>query len=392
MKRPRLLALAAAFLAVSTSSLHAQEAGRPANLSLQLETRAAIARGLDFLATNQNAGGYWTAEDYPGLSALVIQAFLGSPLEPERGRDHPAARRGLAFLVSKGQPDGGIYTPGRGLANYNTAISLVALHMDNDPATFELMRQARAFVVAQQQLDYRPGTDQAAYLGGIGYGNSYRHSDMSNTSLAIDALHRTRDLLERSAETEDDPRLDWEAAVGFLSRSQNLPETNPLDWASDDPVNRGGFIYFPGDSKAGEMEVPTDGGGTRTALRSYGSMSYAGLMSLVYAELERDDPRVVAVLEWISRNWTLEENPGLGGQGQYYYYMTMPKALTAAGIDNLDTPEGSVNWREELARKLLNLQREGGFWRNDAGRWMESDPNLVTAYVILALNRIYNDL
>ncbi|MGF1449991.1 MAG: cycloartenol synthase [Opitutales bacterium] len=392
MKRLKLCLLAATLFAVSAFSLHAQEVGQPQNLSLKLETRAAIERGLEFLATNQNSGGYWTAEDFPGLSALVIQAFLGSPVPPERGREHPAAKRGLAFLVSKGQPDGGIYTPGRGLANYNTAISLVALYMDNDPANLELMRRARAFVVAQQQLDYRPGTDQAAYLGGIGYGNSYRHSDMSNTSLAIDALHRTRDLLERSAEAENDPRLDWDAAIGFLTRSQNLPETNSLTWASADPVNRGGFIYFPGDSKAGEMEVSTDTGGTRTALRSYGSMSYAGLMSLVYADLDRDDPRVAAVLEWISKNWTVDENPGLGGQGQYYYYMTMPKALTAAGITNLNTPEGPVNWREELARKLLNLQREGGFWRNDAGRWMEADPNLVTAYVLLALNRIYDDL
>ncbi|MGF1485048.1 MAG: prenyltransferase/squalene oxidase repeat-containing protein [Opitutales bacterium] len=378
-------------LLVSASWIHAEQPADPKNLSLKLEVKAAIGRGLDFLATNQNAGGYWSTDIYPGLSALAIQAFLEAPLPPPQGRDHPAARRGVAYLVSKAQPDGGIYTPEQGLANYNTAISLVALYLNNDPAHDPLLQRARAFVVGQQQLDYDPSTDAAAYLGGIGYGNSYRHSDMSNTSLAIDALHRTRDLLERSAEAEDAPRLDWEAALGFLSRSQNLPDTNPLAWASDDPINRGGFIYFPGDSKAGEMDVSTDAG-TRTALRSYGSMSYAGLMSLCYAQLGHDDPRVTSVLEWISKNWTLEENPGLGAQGLYYYYMTLPKALIAAGIDKLNTPEGAVDWREELAVRLLNLQQEGGFWKNDAGRWMESDPNLVTAYTLLALNRIYPDL
>ena len=30
------------------------------------------------------------------------------------------------------------------------------------------------------------------------------------------------------------------------------------------------------------------------ALRSYGSMSYAGLLSFIYAEMDSKDPRVVA--------------------------------------------------------------------------------------------------
>jgi squalene-hopene/tetraprenyl-beta-curcumene cyclase len=378
-----------ALVAASTAPLTAQS---PGNVSLKNEVRLAIERGLDFLGHNQFPEGYWSTGDYPGLSALVVQAYLTAPLAPESAREHPACRKGLAFLVSRVQDDGGIYTPAKGLANYNTAISLVALHEAGDPAYDEIIRRARAFTVGQQQLQYEEGTEAYAYHGGIGYGNSYAHSDMSNTSLAIQALHETRDLLEQSAEYADEPRLDWDAAIGYLTRSQNLPETNPMDWASGHPAHRGGFVYFPGNSKAGETELPGPDGKPHTVVRSYGSMSYAGLMSLVYARLEPDDPRVTAALDWLQRHWTVEENPNMGDQGLYYYYMTIPKALNAAGVEQLQTPDGPVDWREELARELLERQRDGGLWRNDTGRWMEADANLATAYALLALNRIYDQL
>ena len=69
-------------------------------------------------------------------------------------------------------------------------------------------------------------------------------------------------------------------------------------------------------------------------------MSYAGLLSLVYAKLTADDPRVKGVLEWLGNNYTLEENPGLGAQGLYYYFHAMTKALAAAGIEKLPLGDG----------------------------------------------------
>jgi squalene-hopene/tetraprenyl-beta-curcumene cyclase len=71
--------------------------------------------------------------------------------------------------------------------------------------------------------------------------------------------------------------LNWSAAIQFIQRCQNLPTHNPEKWASDDPQNKGGFIYAPGESKAGQTNLPSG----RVALRSYGSMSYAGLLSYI---------------------------------------------------------------------------------------------------------------
>ena len=69
----------------------------------------------------------------------------------------------------------------------------------------------------------------------------------------------------------------------------------------------------------------------------------------------------------------------------------MVKALAAYGEDDIKRPDGSsLKWREEVVRKIVSLQRPGekegqGFWVNDVGRWWESDPVLVTSYMLLAL-------
>jgi len=212
---------------------------------------------------------------------------------------------------------------------------------------------------------------------------------MGNTAAALEALYYSKRLIEDKglAGARD---LNWEAAIQFLQNCQNLPAYNKQNWASDDPKNKGGFVYYPGYSMAGNQTNAATG---RVALRSYGSISYAGLLSYIYANLRRDDPRVAAVLDWLRRNYTVEENPGMGQQGLFYYYHTMTKALTAYGTDKLDLANGDrVDWRKEVAMRLINLQQRDGSWSNDNGRWWEKDPALVTAYVVLSLEMIVREL
>jgi len=179
--------------------------------------------------------------------------------------------------------------------------------------------------------------------------------------------------------------LNWPAAIHFIQSCQNLPEYNKEKWASSDPQNKGGFIYYPGQSMAGETNLSSG----RVAFRSYGSASYAGLLSYIYANLTREDPRVVAVMDWLRNNYTLAENPGMGPQGIFYYYHTMTKALTVYGADYIELKDGSkINWRQELALKLINLQQKDGSWMNQNGRWWEKDPVLVTAYAVISLEMV----
>ena len=71
----------------------------------------------------------------------------------------------------------------------------------------------------------------------------------------------------------------------------------------------------------------------------------------------------------------------------------MAKALTAANIDKLQLEGGKeVDWRNDLGNELLKSQRENGSWINENGRWMESNPVLVTAFTVLSLEQIYDSI
>lgn len=358
------------------------------SLSLKLEIQHAIDRGVQWLGGQQNRDtGSWSDAAQPALTALPLAAMMGDPSRKPHDAPSPAAAMGYSFLAGKAQDDGGIY--GKGLACYNTSLSLMALLL-YPSAEYDLLKlEARRFLINQQSdFDIRGEADHP-YDGGIGYGGTYAHSDLSNTHFALEALYYSKVLVADSGGDQDRRMdLDWDAAIAFVSRTQNLPASSG-EWASDDPENKGGFVYFPGNSKAGKQQLP----GGKVALRSYGSMSYAGLLSFVYAGMDRDDPRVVAVIDWLRRNYSIDENPGMGAEGLYYYYHTMAKALALCEIEELELEDGStVDWRHDLAARLLSRQEGDGSWLNENGRWWENDPVLVTAYSLLALEHIYRRL
>ncbi len=350
--------------------------------SLQLEIERAIEKGLDFLQSKQDRDSYWSHPEYPAISALVLTSYMCEPSGVMKAKPPEFVEKGYNYLLNCVKPDGGIY--GKELANYNTSVSMSAL-VAADPVKYaSTLSKAREFIIGQQGHYPKRNGQSSPYEGGVGYGDDGPHSDISNTAFAIEALRQTRDT--HYADVSEAKELNWDAAVAFLQRCQNHPEYNKQSWVSGDPQNIGGFVYDPLESKAGEVTLPN---GTKT-LRSYGSMSYAGLMSYIYADLKKDDPRVKSVYDWTLRNYTVEENPGMGLAGLYYYYHTMSKALTIYGAEVLPIVGGKqINWRQDLALKLINLQSSDGFWVNSSGRWWEKDPVLVTSYAVRSLELIH---
>ncbi len=354
--------------------------------SLKQEIRQSIARGNAWLKAQQKPEGNWDDGGLPAFTALALNAAVRD-VNFDHSKPFPEhVEKGFVWLLDQQKEDGGIYN--RGLSVYNTATAVTALMAARKPEFEPAVVRARNHLIGNQWDIGEPGQTDNANDGGVGYGSNNTHTDLSNTYLAIEAIALSRNVVA-DGKHGTQPDLDWEAAIQFISRCQNLEETNDLEWASNDPKNKGGFIYNTFESKAGEDEVE----GGRTALRSYGSMSYAGLLSFIYANLTADDPRVKAVKEWLGKNYTTDENPGIGAQGLYYYYQTMSKALSAANIDMLELENGAkADWRKELAEKLLSTQREDGSWVNDNGRWMESNPVLVTAYSVLSMQQIYDSI
>ena len=356
------------------------------NLSLKLEIGRALDKGVTWLNGEQNASsGNWGEPEYPALTGLALRATLGHPESTMVGKFAKNQKAGFDFLMSNVQSDGGIY--GKGLASYNTSICMMALLQAKDAKYEETIRKARKFLINQQADFDKKGELDNTFDGGVGYGSRWAHSDLSNTHLAMEALFYAKHSLKSKEGDELD--LDWDAAIAFVQKCQNLPKTNKEKWVSKHEDDRGGFVYFPGSSMAGERELANGA----KALRSYGSMSYAGLLSFIYAEMKEDDPRLVAVRDWLKAHYTVEENPGVGQQGLYYYYHTMSKALTLSGIEEIKDASGKKrDWRKELALKLLNKQDPKGFWLNENGRWWERDPILVTSYALLSLERVYYSL
>jgi squalene-hopene/tetraprenyl-beta-curcumene cyclase len=121
-------------------------------------------------------------------------------------------------------------------------------------------------------------------------------------------------------------------------------------------------------------------------LRSYGSMTYAGLKSMIYAGLGPDDKRVKAAVAWLQKHYDLKSNPGMGNTGLYYYYHMFSKALDALGQDTFTDEKGvKHDWRAELRQELLRRQQPDGSWINEATRWLEGEPTLVTGYALMSL-------
>ncbi len=380
-----VLALCAGFSSLSAAETKTITATR--DVSFANEVEHSLSRGLTWLQANQNSNGWWSTPDQPAVTALALTAFKGDPKKRYQTTEPVWLKRGYEFLLASVQPDGGIHRSN--LVTYNTSISMMALLAANKVEYDPVILKARGFLMGLQRDFGAKGKLDDVFDGGIGYGSKYEHSDMGNTLAALEALYYSKRLGEDKnlADAQD---LNWAAAIQFLQNCQNLPAYNKQKWASDDMKNKGGFVYYPGHSMAGGETNATTG---RIALRSYGSISYGGMLSYIYASLKRDDPRVVAVFDWLRANYTLEENPGMGPQGLYYYIHTMTKALTIYGVDELELKDGrKLNWRKEVAMRLLNLQRQDGSWLNDNARWWEKDPALVTSYAVLSLEMVWRGL
>lgn len=383
MKPPRLSIV---LLTLSTLVPTAARAQAP-DISFRHEVEHAIDRGLDWLKASQNAtNGSWSTPDQPAVTALALTAFMGEPSGALQKYPPLQVQRGYAFITARAKPDGAIYD--KGLQNYNTAICVMALLAAENPAYQPVILRARQWLISQQVDLNEIGKIDSPSDGGVGYGEHGNHSDMNNTFTALEALYYSKQLAADNA-LAGAKNLNWQAAIHFIQSCQNLPASNKEPWASGDPQNKGGFVYEPGNTKAGSQ---TNAAG-RIALRSYGSISYAGLLSYVYCDVDRQDPRVTAVYDWLRDNYTVDENPGMGQQGLYYYLHMMTKGLSIYGTDLLQLKNGrTVDWRHEVAMKLINLQKTDGSWANENGRWWEHDPALVTSYSVMSLEMLYGKL
>lgn len=363
----RLTCILAVFAGALVPALRAAEA--PKDQAGDRTYEEAVNKAIEYLrAKGQAEDGSFSSAGGPAVTALVTAAVL------QNGRtvQDPLVSKALTYLQGYVQPDGGIYKPESRHRNYETCVALMCFGAANGDGRYNaLVKKAEDFLTKGQWDEAENVQPSNIAYGGAGYGTAER-PDLSNTHFLLDALKAA------GAGSDDEA---FKRALVFVSRCQNLEsEHNTTEFPAKNPD--GGFYYTPaggGRSMAGN----TDNGG----LRSYGSMTYAGLKSLLYCGVSADDPRVKAAAAWAEKHYTLDANPGMGDAGLYYYYHVFAKAQAALKSPTVTDSEGKTHdWRKELVAALATRQKPDGSWVNENARWMEGDPNLVTGYALLALS------
>jgi squalene-hopene/tetraprenyl-beta-curcumene cyclase len=336
-----------------------------------------VDRAVDYLKSTQADDGSWSRDRSPGVTGIALTGMLQTGKVSPRD---PVADRGLKYVESLVNPKEGHIAgkdPKVQLKNYVTSVNVMALTAANRDSYKPVIDDAVKFLTNLQWDEGEGKQPTDDFYGGAGYDSKSR-PDLSNTQFFLDAL-------KAAGVPKDDPA--YKRALVFVSRCQNLKgENNNQPWAGK--VNDGSFIYSAaagGQTKVQDQPNP-DGG-----LPGYGSMTYAGIKSLIYCGVSRDDPRMQKAYEWVQKNYTLDRNPGMPDAraewGLYYYYHTMAKCLDVMGVDELTDAQGKKhNWRAELVEALAKRQRPDGSWVNEQDRWMEGDPNMVTGYALMALS------
>ncbi|MEO2088855.1 MAG: prenyltransferase/squalene oxidase repeat-containing protein [Gemmataceae bacterium] len=350
----------------------------PARKPTKEEWQAVVDKAAKFLASKQDDKGGWSSDKSIGVTGVVVTGLLQCGVSPDK---EPAAK-GLKFIEGLVNEKAGHIAgadPKVGLQNYVTSVNVMALAAAKRDGYRKVVGNAADFLKKLQWDDGEGKTPADDFFGGAGYDSKSR-PDLSNTQFFLDAL-------AAAGVGKDDPA--FKKAAVFVSRCQNLKsEHNDQPWAGK--VNDGSFVYS---AAGGGSTKTTDAAldGTKDSLPGYGSMTYAGVKSLIYAGVGKDDQRVKTALGWLRKNYTVDANPGMPQQlkerGLYYYYHTMSKTLDLIGEDEFADDKGAKHdWRADLFRAIQKRQQADGSWVNANDRWMEGDPTLVTGYVLMALS------
>ena len=407
----------------------------------------AVRRAVGFIVKYQQSDGGIYDKVMPGYNTSICAAALAKVDSPE-AKD--ATKRAVEFLkqIQYGEaalpgagggeaavvvgPEHPFYG-GWGYGNRgrpdvsNTHFALEALHEAGVPESDPAFKRAVAFLQRMQMIEttpdgtkvndqaYAKGSKQGGFIyatavnkDSVGQGQSFAGEIVESQSgpPGCEATFAIDKSVKNGMTREDaGKRLDAAAkgeaglAAGYMvvlgasgdgKSSREITVRAPItDTEKFRAVVAGVFADVLGEKPTISVRRIEAWQGV-SRLRAYGTVSYAGFKSYLYASLSKNDPRVLAVKDWVSRNYTLDENPGMGTDGLYYYFNVFAPALEANGEEMLrviaaDGTASQRNWRADLVANLTTLQDAEGSCRSVADRWLEDNKVLITAYALRAL-------
>ena len=276
------------------------------------DVNRAIVKGLAYLRRTQQANGSWRYRQHKYTAGSTALAVFTLVTAGVPPQDR-SVQAGVRYIAEA-----------RFEHTYSTALVAMAL------AAVEPEAHRRKIVAARDWLIFamQPG-------GGWGYGRSRgERVDNSNTQYAVLGLRAAQEA------GNPVPKRIWESIDKYFRKIQKR-----------------------------------DGGWGYRTDSSYGSMTAAGLGSLIIcgAQAEREirkcgehayDGDVFSALKWFDRHFSVEHNPGKNHWEYYYLY-----AVERVGVLSARRYLGGRDWYREGAYHLLagrHRQRPDGRWGNDA--------------------------
>ena len=272
----------------------------------------AVDRGLEYLASTQDADGGWTSSTYgktTAMSGLALMAFMARGHTPGRGQYAELLERGTTFLVAHTSEQGLVALPGNAPPMYQHGLGTLALA--------ELYGMSR-------RADIKPRLEAAVNLivrcqntqGGWRYQPVKADADMSVTVMQIVALKAA------------------------MNAGIKVPETTLRD----------GIKYVKSSACAGGGFGYTPGAGPGIGASPAGTLSLQMCGEYETKEVKKGLEHQAAIPVTYSAN------------SRYFYanYYAAQAMNQAGGRYWMD-------WMPKIRAELLNHQAKDGSWPNDIG-------------------------
>jgi hypothetical protein len=342
---------------------------------------AAVARGVAYIDSTQNADGSFGSSFPPAETAFAIIAY--GVLDDGDINKLPSAmqthlQNAVTYLLSQQSADGSF---GCSYCTYTTGLALDALSSSPgvDPGIPAAISSGRAYLISTQNAPPAvtgnpsspncsgadqppPGSGSDTYCGGWNYDAGFGRSDESNTGFALTGLQLTGGVPAATASYN----VDWQRHV------QELTATNYFAARND-----GGGDYAPGISSGSFSSNAND---TGSLLFSYGYDGVGGSDPKVQAALTfgadvldvyglTTSTRVMVFHTGMAEDGACD--PAVAGcdwafafgEGGYHYSLwSLTKGLGFYIPQDLSDPS---NWYAKVVDLLLTQQNVDGSWPVD---------------------------
>ncbi len=273
-----------------------------------------IPKGIAWLRGCQASNGSWYND--PSVTSFAVLTMLNWGYD----ESDPIVSKGINYVLSRINSNGSVHNVSERYTYY-TSIAILPLAATHNTSYQDELTKMRTWILNSQWDEssyYASINTSNSYYGGWGYGNNTR-PDLSNTQWALMGLKAADKELGLDGGTTYDKCANY-----FLARCRNTD---------------GGSYYIPG------------GGASIHTMTAASVWSYALCGRGAGAE-------TLGGIQWLTNHYSLTNNDGWGWWSEYYYKVTLSKALTMTHKTML----GSHDWFAELSQKLMDEQYETGNW------------------------------